>query len=154
MKSTFDRSYAEDVLPKKLDNYMKEFEQDVSLSEMNIRDKTFLRASLAAKWCRYEYEEKRFKEKIFAVIEELKSKEAAKLFEKKKNALLGQNSNEFLLKAEVDKIIKKSSAYQSLKESIDEQEDVLRFIAECKQIISQFGFDIKNAIDLLKLENG
>ena len=55
---TFDRSYAKDVLPKRLDYFMNELSSDLTLNETNIHDKTLLRASLAAKWCRYEYEEK------------------------------------------------------------------------------------------------
>ena len=150
---TFDRSYADGVLSKKLDNFMKEFDGDVTLNETNIHDKTLLRASIAAKWCRYEYEERRFKDKIQAAIDALKNKVANELFEEKKKAVVAKIANETLIKMEAEKRVKSDVKYYELKKALEEQEDVLRFIAEAKQIISQFGFDIKNAIDVLKLES-
>jgi len=153
MNSTFDRSYIKDVLPKRLDNYMKEFEADVSLNETNIHDKTLLRASLAAKWCRYEYEEKKAKEIMEEKMEKLKEKAQEELFKQQNDAIVNRTVPEMAVKLKVNQIIGKSPAYNKIKDELKYQDDVLRFIAEAKQIISQFGFDIKNSIEILKLEN-
>jgi hypothetical protein len=133
---------------------MKEFESDMTLNETNIHDKTLLRASLAAKWCRYEYEERRFKDKIQAAIDALKNQVATDLFEKKKQAIANKLATETMIKIETEKLVKNDAKYYDLKKAMEDQDDILRFIAEAKQIISQFGYDIKNAIDVLKLENG
>lgn len=148
-----DRDYVENILPKRLEAYMKEFEEDMKLNEDNIHDKSLQRSGLAAKWARYSYEEERYKKKILDSIEKLKESLMQKLYEQKKDALLNQKSVDMQIKLEVEKIIKKSSQYAKIKEKLEEQEDVIRFILEAKQIISGFGFDIKNSIEVLKLEN-
>lgn len=153
MESTFDRSFANGILPDKLDKYMKEFESDVLLNEVNIHDKTLLRASLAAKWCRYEYEEKRYRDEMTSKLDKLKEEAKMKLFEKKRAAIENRTMNQSMINIEAERIIKESSIYLKIKDELNNEEDVLRFIAEAKQIISQFGFDIKNAIEILKLEN-
>lgn len=152
LEATFSRDHVKDILPDRLEKYMKEFSADVTLNETNIHDKTLLRSALAAKWCRYEYEEKRYKEKMTAELDDLKTKIAQKLYEKKKNAIISQTINETMIKIEADKVLKSSPQYLEKKKDIDDQDEIIRFIGEAKQIISQFGFDIKNSIDILKLE--
>ena len=151
-EETFDRSHVKDILPSRLEQYMKEFSADVSLNETNIHDKTLLRPAIAAKWCRYEYEEKRYKEKMVAGLDDLKNQIAQKLYEKKKSAIVSQTINETMIKIEADKILKSSPQYLAKKTEIEDKDEIIRFIGEAKQIISQFGFDIKNSIDILKLE--
>ncbi len=151
---TFDRSYAKELLPKRLDHFMNEFSEDLTLNETNIHDKTMLRASLAAKWCRYEYEEKRYKEKITEKIDKLKNDIALEIFEKKKQAVVSKMITESMIKIETERVVKLDVRYLDLKDELADQDEIIRFIAEAKQIISQFGYDIKNALDVLKLENG
>ena len=153
LEPTFDRSYAKDLLPSKLDNYMKEFDADVSLNEVNIHEKAMLRASIAAKWCRYEYEEKKLKDKMSEAVDKLKADAKKALFEKKRSLIESKMMNESMINIEAEKIIKQSSAYLKIKGSLAAQEEILRFIAEAKQIVAQFGFDLKNAIEVLKLES-
>ena len=57
-----------------------------------------------------------------------------------------------MIKIEVEKLVKKSSQYLKIQEELKNQEDIIRFIMDARQIISQLGFDLKNAIDILKLE--
>lgn len=152
IESTFDRSYAQNLLDGRLEKFIKEFEGDVSISESNIRDKTLLRPALAAKWCRYEYEEKRYKSKIEEAIEKLKVDIAKTLWEKKKEAIVSQQAGKRLIEVEAEKAIKTDPKYVVLKSKLDEQDEIIRFIGEAKQIISQFGFDLKNSIEILKLE--
>ena len=149
----FDRSHVENILPDKLENYMKEFEDDMKLSEQNIHEKSLLRPSIAAKWCRFGYEEEKYKSKILESIETLRDNVSKKLYEKKKNDIVNQTINEKMIKLEAEKLIKSSTQYQQIAEELKKQEDIIRFIMEAKQIISQFGFDLKNAIEVLKIEN-
>ena len=82
-----DRSHVLNILPKRLEEYMREAEYDLKLDEMNIKEKALLRSSLGAKWCRYSFEEERYKktltnqidlaleiDQIAFVIKEMKSK--------------------------------------------------------------------------------
>jgi hypothetical protein len=149
----FDRSHVENILPDKLENYMKEFEEDMRLSENNIHEKSLLRSSIAAKWCRFGYEEERFKNKILESIDELRENVAKKLYEKRKIEIANQTIKESMIKVEVEKLIKSSTQYQKISEELKKQDEIIRFIMEAKQIISQFGFDLKNAIEILKIEN-
>lgn len=153
MESKIDRSYAKDILPKRLEKFIEEFEEDMKVTEVNIHDKTLLKPSIAAKWARYNFEEERYKKKLLASIEDLKKKISDQLFEKKKNSIMNQTASSAMLNIEADKLLKKTSQYQEIKTQIDEQDELIRFIVEARQIVSQFGFDLKNSIDVLKLEN-
>lgn len=148
----FDRSHVENILPERLEKYMREFEQDMKFDERNIHEKTLERSSIAAKWCRFGYEEERYKKKILESIEKLKEQIAEKLYEKKKSEIVSQTIKDNMIKIEVEKLVKKSSQYLKIQEELKNQEDIIRFIMDARQIISQFGFDLKNAIDILKLE--
>jgi len=148
-----DRSHVENILPKRLEDYMKEFEEDMKLSEINIHDKTLARSGIAAKWARYSYEEERYKKKILEKIEKLKEVLTQKLYEKRKDDIINQRSTDMKIKIEVESLLKKSSQYLQIKEELEDQDDIIRFLIEAKQIISSFGFDIKNAIEVLKLES-
>ena len=149
---TVNRDHVKGILSERLEHYMREFAADVTLNETNIHDKTLLRPAIAAKWCRYDYEEKRYKEKMLAELDDLKQKVTLKLYEKKKSSIVSQTVNETMIKIEADKILKASPQYLAKKADLENQDEVIRFIGEAKQIISQFGFDIKNSIDVLKLE--
>ena len=148
-----DRSYAKDILPIRLEKFMQEFEEDMKVTEVNIHDKTLLKPAIAAKWARYQYEEERYKKKITESLDDLKKQIQDALFEKKKNLIMNQTATTAMINIEVDKQLKKTSKYQEIKQQIDDQEELIRFITEARQIISQFGFDLKNSIDVLKLEN-
>lgn len=148
----FDRSHVENILPDKLEKYMREFENDMKFDERNIHEKTLERSSIAAKWCRFGYEEERYKKKILESIDELKEQLTQKLYEKKKAEIIAQTIKENMIKIEVEKLLKKSSQYLKIQDELKNQEDIIRFIMDARQIISQFGFDLKNSIDVLKLE--
>lgn len=148
----FDRSHVENILNEKLESYIKEFESDMKFDERNIHEKTLERSSIAAKWCRFSYEEEKYKKKILESVEKLKEQIAEKLYEKKKSEIVAQTIKDNMIKIEVEKLIKKSSQYLKIQEELKNQEDIIRFIMDARQIISQLGFDLKNAIDILKLE--
>ena len=148
----FDRSHVENILNEKLESYIKEFESDMKFDERNIHEKTLERSSIAAKWCRFSYEEEKYKKKILESVEKLKEQIAEKLYEKKKSEIVSQTIKDNMIKIEVEKLVKKSSQYLKIQEELKNQEDIIRFIMDARQIISQLGFDLKNAIDRLKLE--
>ena len=108
---------------------------------------------MAAKWARYSYEEEAYKKKILKKVDDLKAKLQEKLFEKKKDDIINQRASDIKIKIEVETLLKKSPQYGKIQEELENQENIIRFIIEAKQIIGSFGFDIKNSIEILKLES-
>ena len=94
----FDRSHVENILPERLEKYMREFEQDMKFDERNIHEKTLERSSIAAKWCRFSYEEEKYKKKILESVEKLKEQIAEKLYEKKKSEIVSQTIKDNMIK--------------------------------------------------------
>jgi cysteinyl-tRNA synthetase len=86
-------------------------------------------------------------------LDELREKISQKLYEKKKTEIINQTMKDNMIKIEAEKLVKSTSQYQKISEDLKMQDEIIRFIMEAKQIISQFGFDLKNAIEILKLEN-
>lgn len=154
MNASFDRSYADNILPDRMEKYIKELEDDLKLSETNIHEKTLLKPGISAKWIRFLYEEEQFKKKLTQKIEDLKNQLAEKIFEKRKESLINQQSfTEVQIKIEVERRLKQLPQYVLIKDELAVQDEIIRLINEAKQLISQLSFDIKNSIDILKLEN-
>jgi len=149
-----DRSYVNGILPKRLDEYMLEATNDLTINEQNLHDKTFLRPALGAKWLRYSLEETKYVKAIEEKIENLRLEIKKKLFEKQQMAIEDATPEASrLISVKAERLIINSSTYNELKQKLAEQNDIIRFIEETQKLISQMGFDIKNAIDILKIEN-
>ena len=149
-----DRSHVENILSKRLEDYMNEASSDLHLEESNIKEKSMLRSSLGAKWCRYRYEEQKYLKLLEKNLEDLKEEVKKKLYEKQKIAMSEADANmQRMINIKAEQLVTKSIEYQNIKDKIDQQEDILRLIEETQHLISQFGYDIKNALEVLKLEN-
>lgn len=150
----FDRSYVKGILPKRLEAYMQEAENDLKITEINLKDKTLARSSLGAKWCRYSFEEEKYKKKIEQDIDDLREQVKQKLYEQKKQAISSNNpSVDKLMEVQAEKILVTTQEYKDLKAALKEQEDIVRLILEIQKQISMFGYDLKTAVDVIKLEN-
>lgn len=132
---------------------MQEAEQDLKITEMNLKDKTLSRSSLGAKWCRYSFEEEKYKKKIEKDIDDLREQIKQKIFEQKKNAIINSTVSDKLMEAQAEKILITTQEYKDLKAALKEQEDIVRLIIEIQKQISMFGYDLKTAVDVIKLEN-
>ena len=150
----FDRSYAKGILPKRLQAYMQQAEADLKITEMNLKDKTLSRSSLGAKWCRYSFEEERYKKKIEQEIDSLREQVKQKLYNQKKQAISNNNpSVDKIMGVQAEKILITTDEYKELKAALKEQEDIIRLILEIQKQVSMFGYDLKTAVDVIKLEN-
>lgn len=149
----FDRSYVKNILPTRLQNYMAQAEADLKVTEVNLKDKTLLRSSLGAKWCRYSFQEERYKKKIEQEMDSLREQIKQKLYEQKKQAISNNSpSVDKLMEAQAEKLFITTDEYKKLKAELKEQEDIIRLIMEIQKLISQFSFDINNINSTLKLE--
>lgn len=149
----FDRSYVKNILPTRLQNYMAQAEADLKVTEVNLKDKTLLRSSIGAKWCRYSFEEERYKKKLLEKEDQLREQIKKKLYEQKKQAISSNNpSVDKLMDVQAEKILITTDEYKKLKAELKEQEDIIRLIMEIQKLVSQFSFDINNINSTLKLE--
>jgi hypothetical protein len=63
------------------------------------------------------------------------------------------SSNTILMNKQVKDILKSDKTYLKFIDEISNQEDIIRFIGEAKQLMYSFGYDCKNAIEVMKLES-
>ena len=148
-----DRSHVLNILPKRLEEYMREAEYDLKLDEMNIKEKALLRSSLGAKWCRYSFEEERYKKTLTNQIDILKEQIKQNLFKSQQTAITSQSAAaDKLISISIEKALVTDPTYKKLKEALNVQEDIIRLINEIQKQISMFGYDLTNAREILKLE--
>jgi hypothetical protein len=148
-----DRTHVANILPKRLNDYMKEAEEDLKLTEMNLKEKCLLRSTYAAKWLRYGYEETAYKKSIQNQIDVLKEQIKTSIFQQKQSAILNQSSAaEKLISLETEKALLNDPTYKKLKQALMAQEDIIRLIMEIQKIISSYGYDIANSRGILQLE--
>ena len=149
----FDRSYVKGILPNRLESYMQEAENDLKITEMNLKDKTLSRSSLGAKWCRYSFEEEKFKKKLLSSVDDLRDEIRQKLFEQKKIAIASNNpAQDKLVDIQVEKYLVNTVEYKELQDKIKQQEDIIRLIMEIQKHVSLCGYDLTTAVDVIKLE--
>ncbi len=144
MEDTFEPS-------PRIKKLLEKLTKDTQISEINLHDKAFLRASLASEWAGIYWGEMHRKKKMEEALNSMKDEVMQKKYEQKKS---GGYFNETTLKLEVEKELRGNSQYQECKKILAEQDNVISFITEARQIIGQMGFDIKNTIECLKMENG
>jgi hypothetical protein len=148
-----DRSHVDNILPKRLNEYMKEAEEDLKLNELNLKEKCLLRSTYAAKWLRYGYEETAYKKTINAQIDVLKEQIKNRIFKQKQNAVLQQSTAaDKLISIETERELLNDPTYKKLKQALVIQEDIIRLIMEVQKIIGSFGYDIANSRGVLQLE--
>lgn len=133
---------------------MNEAASDLKLQESNIKQKSLLRSSLGAKWCRYRFQEQKYSKLLEKNLEDLKEEIKKKLYQKQKISITQADSNtQRMINIKAQQLVIKTTEYKNIKQKLQQQEDILRLIEETQHLISQFGYDIKNAIQVLKLEN-
>ena len=125
-----------------LTNYIKELNDDVKLTNFNLREKSLLCSSIWAKWISYLFLEKDNLQRILDAKQKIiKSKMASS---KVQDSILKMKSEEKM--SENDENIKKlNTLFKTTQDNID-------FIERALSMLSSFGFNIKNSIEALKLQ--
>ena len=148
-----DRSHVKNILNKRLEEYMLEAEEDLKLTDANLKEKSLLRSSMAAKWLRYNYEENAYKKVLLNQIEVLKDQVKQQLYNQKKTAITNQSAAlDKLISLDVEKMLVTDPNYKKLKSALSIQEDIIRLIIEVQKIIGMFGYDISNSRGVIQLE--
>lgn len=129
-------------VPERLEKYMQEFDEDTKLSMTNIMEKSLMVSSLQAKWLRYYYAEQSLNKKLKDVKYEY-SKLAVSKMDFRQPTLPGAT-----VKTETDK---KMDILAREEKTV---ELCLDYIKNCIKVLGDFNYQIKNVIDLAKLERG
>ena len=149
-----DRTHVKDILPNRLEQYMKQAEQDLKLTQMNIKEKALLRSSLGCKWTRYLFQEERYKKVLFNEIDKIKQQIRLKLFQNKKQSVLNSSAaTQKLITVEIEQAIKNDKNYLKLKTAVSAQQDIIRLIMQIQKQVSMLSYDISNSTNILKLQS-
>lgn len=124
-----------------LEEYSKEIEMDTSIDVTNVMEKQLSAPNVKHKW-------------LFRLIKS--KKHLIDLVEIKENFLnnaLQKDNPLKLSKAVVASKLESQMDYKSIQKNIKEQELLVEFLdGAVNKIFSQIGFDFKNIVELLKME--
>lgn len=129
-------------LPERLNNYINEFDDDVKINMTNVKDKSMMITSIQSKWIRYYFAEKTLNQKLKDAKVEYSKQHANKI--DFKSQLPGMSSQ----MSEADQKLVK------LNNEIRTSEMCLDFMEKSMAVLDKINFQIKNVIDLVKLEIG
>lgn len=124
-----------------LASYIAEFNEDVKLSLHSLREKSLMCSSIWAKWLQYLYKEKENLQRI----SDTKKKVMQKKMSESKNI-----DSVLRLKTE-DKIIESDETMQKLSILGKNTQANIEYIERALGILQNFGFQIKNCIEVYKL---
>ena len=125
-----------------LQRYIKELEDDVKLTEYNLREKSLLCSSNWAKWLSYLFLEKENMQRIADARQKILKKKTATV--KSTDSVLRMKSEEKI--SENDETVKKLNLLSK------QTQDKIDYIERALNILQNFGYQIKNVHDVLKLQ--
>ena len=125
-----------------LQRYIKELEDDVKLTEYNLREKSLLCSSNWAKWLSYLFLEKENMQRIADAKQKILKKKTATV--KSTDSVLRMKSEEKI--SENDETVKKLNLLSK------QTQDKIDYIERALNILQNFGYQIKNVHDVLKLQ--
>ena len=126
---------------KELTKYIAELTDDVKLDIYNLREKSLMSSSIWSKWLSYLYKEK----ENLSRIQDTKQK-----LLKKKMSENKAKDNILRLKAE-EKILESDETMQKLNTLTKITQDNIDYIEHALTILSNFGYSIKNVVEVMKL---
>lgn len=117
----------------------------LSLDDMTLTDKCMVASKMVGNWIGTFYAEKRFleklKEKRLTIVDDLI------------NEVLDAKPKDKKPTYSLQKDAEKSPKVKALDKAIKEQEELIIFFQEHLRNLKQFGFNIKAAVDIVKLDN-
>ena len=125
-----------------LSNYIKELTDDVKINDFNIKEKSFTCSSIWAKWLSYLFLEKENLQRIIDAKQKIIKKKTES--NSSKTSILRLKSN--------DKIVENDDNMQKLNVLFKNTQDCIDYIEKALGILNSFGFNIKNALESLKLQ--
>ena len=126
-------------LNSRLEKYIKEFDDDVQLTISNIKEKSLMVSSYQSKWIRYYFQEKHLNQKLKDAKLEYTKQHANKLSFKPTQTVMPQ------IQEQDQNIVK-------LNNEIKNSELCIEFIEKSMAVLEKMNFQVKNVIDIIKLE--
>jgi hypothetical protein len=130
----------EDLLDERMKALNAEAEEDFHLDDYSLKETTLKAPNIKIKWTRILSEE----QKLLKLLETKAADYKRGLLETKFDINLAQYQKEL----EIDK----DTGILKFKVAIDNQKDIIRFVEGIVRIAQGFGFDIKNVVDIIRLE--
>ena len=124
-----------------MNRYILELRDDLSLTQMNLKEKSLSVSAIRTKWLNYYFLEKNNLKRIKSKKDEIIRGKIANGVSK--SVLPLKNSDK--IAQEDENIRKLDSMFEVVKNNID-------FLERAMNILNDFPFTIKNSIDILKLE--
>ena len=124
----------------------KELMEDMQINLMNVRDKSMTVSSIRAKWVM-----KYFKEK--EIVRKLKDAKSTLL--QKGVEGLQTTDTQFRNMSKIrleEKISRESDKIKKINEMLSKQNEVVQFMEYALNVVSDFNFTVKHALDAIKLE--
>lgn len=126
-----------------LKDYIAEFSEDVKLTTFNLKEKSLMSSSIWAKWLAYLFHEKENLARIAKLKQQIIQKKSSE--NSMTDSVLRLKSQEKL--AESDENIKKLNILNK------KTQDCIDYLERALTILANFGFQIKNTTDIMKLQN-
>lgn len=126
-------------LNSRLEKYIKEFDDDVQLTISNIKEKSLMVSSYQSKWIRYYFQEKNLCQKLKDAKLEYTKQHAGKLSFKPTQTTMPQ------IQEQDQNIVK-------LNNEIKNSDLCIEFIEKSMAVLEKMNFQVKNVIDIIKLE--
>lgn len=121
--------------------YKNAIEKDLTITRLNLEEKALQVPAIKHFWVGKLIEAKR---------------NLRKLEDEKKEILKQVNDNKDIMlelsKASINKMIVNSPKIQEINNKIKDTEEIIEYLTYCEKIFNYMGNDIKNIIDLIKME--
>lgn len=131
----------DELLSDRMKSLNQEAMEDFSLDDYTLKEKSLAAPNIKIKWTRILASE----QKLLKAIEDKMDDYKRKLLDEKFDISVAQ------FKKDIE--IEKDDGIKKFKKAIDDQKDVIRFVEGIVKIAQGFGFDIKNVIEIVKLES-
>lgn len=134
-------------LEKVVEIIAKEYRDDVYLDQLNLREMELRAPSLKGKWSEMRW---RHRAKLFNVKQtrdDMVNPNMVRMVREKKET---EGHSMTLKSAEL--LIKNSSKYKELNGKVERLEIICGFLESCEKNMQSIGFDIKNLVDTIKID--
>jgi hypothetical protein len=133
------------LLPARLKNLSEEFCNDVKLNQMNLSEKTLESPALKSKWVQTYLAEKQY----LTVLKDAKEKLLDDYIRKHGQPGIPKK----VIEARAQRESSKSQDITKINKTIEDQKQIVEYLEFTNKIILGFGFDLKAATDIIKLES-
>jgi len=130
-------------MTENFEKYYSELKNDLQIDEMNVKDKSLMTPGIKHKWV---------KRLIDAKIELRRQENMRELTIKELSEKLSQESPINLSPMSTRKLVENNETYKKINENIEEQKILIEFFEKIERVVNSLTYDIKNIIDLIKIE--